>query len=200
METLSAICLGLALATACGMRVFLPLLALSAGVKMGLVSPSESFAWVGNTPVVMGLAIAAAVEVLGYFLPWVDHALDVIATPLAAVAGTLAAATQLVGIEHVDPMLGWAGSVLGGGGLATLTQGATVLTRAASTTTTLGFANPVVAAAETTGALTLSVAAVVLPIAGVLMVGAAGFLVWRWVKNSRAARANAARKVPCVAR
>ncbi len=188
METLSAICLGLALATACGMRVFLPLLALSAGVKMGLVSPGAGFAWVGNTPVLAGLGVAAGVEVLGYCVPWVDHALDVIATPLAAIAGTLAAATQLVGIEHVDPMLGWAGAVLGGGGLATLTQGATVLARAASTTTTLGFGNPVVAAAETTGALTLSVAAVLLPVAGVVMVGVAGFLVWRWVKASRAAQ------------
>ena len=190
METFSAICLGLALATACGMRVFLPLLALSAGMKLGVVSPSESFAWVGHTPVLVGLGVAATLEVLGYFIPWVDHALDVVATPLAAVAGTLAAATQLVGAEHIDPMLGWAGSVLGGGGLALLTQGATVLTRTASTATTAGLANPVVAAAETTGALTLSVAAVALPIAGVLMVGVAGYLTWRWVKVWRASRAG----------
>ncbi len=188
METLSALCLGLVLAAACGMRVFVPLLALSLGVKTGLVSPGEQLAWVGNTPVVAGLAAAAGLEALGYLIPWVDHALDVIATPLAAVAGTLVVAAPLLGAEHVHPMLGWAGAALGGGGLATLTQGATLLTRAASTTTTLGVANPVVSAAETTGAITLSVSAVLVPVAGLLMVGVAGYLAWRWIKRARAAR------------
>ncbi len=49
----------------------------------------------------MIFAVAAVCETLAYLIPWVDHAFDVIAAPLAVAAGALMAP-----IFKLDPMMG----------------------------------------------------------------------------------------------
>ena len=56
METLMGLCIGVGLASACGFRVFVPLLALSLAAKAGFVTTGENLAWIGSWPAVIALA------------------------------------------------------------------------------------------------------------------------------------------------
>jgi hypothetical protein len=166
MEFLASLCLGLGLAAACGFRVFMPVLALSLGSACGLVDLGPGWEWVGAWPTLAALSVAAVLELAGYYLPFVDHALDAAATPAAAVAGTLVAATQLTGADGatLHPALSWIASLILGGGVATGVQLGTVALRGVSTATTGGLGNPVVATAENTLAAGLSAASIALPV------------------------------------
>lgn len=189
IDTLVAVCMGLGLAAACGFRVFLPVAVLSVASKAGLVNLGEGFAWLGSWPAVIALCTACVVEIAGYYIPWVDHALDTLATPAAAVAGALVTASQLVPgdidpqtgaqISSVSPMLKWLGSILAGGGVAGLVQISTVLTRSLSTLTTLGTGNSVVATGENIAAVLLTVLAIVVPVLAVTLLLAVIFVVIR---------------------
>ncbi len=195
-ETVVAVCMGLGLAAACGFRVFLPVAVLSFASKMGLVNLGEGFAWLGSWPAVVGLSTACVLEIAGYYIPWVDHALDTIATPAAAVAGALVTASQIVPghidpqtgaqVTSVSPMLKWLGAILGGGGLAGLVQLSTVATRSLSTLTTLGTGNSVVATVENVSAVLLTVLAIVVPVLAVALVMAVVFLVIRRTRRTAA--------------
>lgn len=167
METIFSLAVGLGLAAACGFRVFLPLLGLGIGGATGVVTVSEGFGWVATTPALLALGTAAAAEIAAYYLPWVDHALDALATPVAVAAGVLAVAA--VGVD-LPPMLRWAIAVIGGGGIAGLLQGTTVLWRVKSTTLTGGLGNPVVATLEVIAAGVLAALAILAPILGAVVV------------------------------
>jgi hypothetical protein len=160
VEIFLSICLGLGLSAACGFRVFVPLLCLGVGARLGAVPLTEGFAWVATTPALIALAVATALEIAGYFIPWVDNALDSIAVPAATVAGTFAMGSVL---PDIDPFWRWTLAVIAGGGVATSTQLATTKARLTSTVTTGGAANPVLAAVEAVSSTVLSVLAVVWP-------------------------------------
>ncbi len=188
MDTLVSLCVGLGLAAACGFRVFLPLAIMSLASKAGMIHPSEHFAWVASWPAVMAFSTACLAEIAGYYIPWVDHALDAAATPAAIIAGSLVAVSQF---GHLDPLLGWSSGIIGGGGLAAAVQGLTVMTRAASTATTGGVGNPVVSTVENGAAATVATASIVSPIAvGVLIVLVLALVVRRVLaRRARAAKA-----------
>jgi hypothetical protein len=192
MEWVLAVCAGVGLAAACGLRVFVPLLVVSAGAKLGFVDLGEQMAWLGSWPALVSFAVAAVVEGLGYLVPWIDHGLDVVATPAALAAGTVVAASQFA---DMGPAAGWISAAILGGGAAAATQTANVTTRAASTVTTGGTLNPFVSLLHTAGALVMSVVAVVAPIMAIaaLAVVVLG-VVWFWRRRRRAGA-----QVPVVA-
>jgi hypothetical protein len=171
MESLVGVGVGLGLAAAAGFRIFLPLLALGIGAASGKLPLAAGFEWVGSTPALIAFGTAAVLEVLGYFIPYVDHLLDVVATPAAVGAGMLATAALAT---ELPPLLKWSAVIIGGGGLAGLVQGATALLRLKSTALTGGLGNPAVATFELFGSVTMIIVAVVLPL---LAVGLALFLV-----------------------
>lgn len=186
MEFLASLCLGLGLAAACGFRVFMPVLALSLGSACGLVDLGAGWEWVGAWPTVAALSVAAVLELAGYYIPFVDHALDAVATPAAAVAGTLVAATQLTGADGatLHPALSWIASLILGGGVATGVQLGTVALRGVSTATTGGLGNPVVATTENTLAAGLAVGSIVVPVVTVgVLVLAVALVVRRRLRN-----------------
>ncbi|MEH6407216.1 MAG: DUF4126 domain-containing protein, partial [Leeuwenhoekiella sp.] len=78
--------LGLGLATAVGFRVFLPLLVLSLATHFNIIPLQEGWQWVGSLPALILLISATIIEILGYYIPWVDNLLDTIAVPLAGIA------------------------------------------------------------------------------------------------------------------
>lgn len=80
-----------------------------------------------TTPAAIALGTATGLEIVAYYVPWLDHALDALATPAALIAGVIATAAVVV---DVPPLLRWAIALIGGGGAAGLIQGATVLLRA----------------------------------------------------------------------
>lgn len=163
-DLLLSICLGIGLSAACGFRVFIPLLAASAAAMSGHLRLAPGFEWLGTNPAFWVFATAAAVEVLAYAIPWVDHILDSIAGPAAVVAGSLVMASS---ITDMSPWLKWTLAIIAGGGSAALVQGSTMLVRGLSTTLTGGAGNLVVAILEGVFALGLSAMAVLAPLGAV---------------------------------
>jgi hypothetical protein len=105
-------------------------------------------------------------------VPWLDHLLDVVATPAAVLAGMIVSASVMV---ELPPLVKWGVALIAGGGVAGIVQGATMLTRLKSTVTTAGLANPLVSTAELAGSLATSLLSLVVPVLVLLLV--AGFCI-----------------------
>jgi hypothetical protein len=181
METLLAICAGLGLAAACGFRVFVPMLIASIAVNSGHLQVTPGMAWIGSTPALVTFFLATVLEVGGYYIPWLDHFLDTLATPAAVVAGTILTASM---VTHVDPYLRWTLAVIAGGGIAGAVQGTTVLARGVSLATTGGLGNPLVATMELGASVFASLAAIVAPFAAlILIIAVVSFLGFRALRR-----------------
>lgn len=180
IETAGSILVGIGLAAACGFRVFVPLLVLSIAARAGEVPLAPDFEWVASLPALIALATATVAEIGAYYIPWLDHALDAVATPAAMLAGVVATAAV---VPDLPPVLRWGLAVVAGGGIAGTVQGATVLTRLKSGAMTAGLANPVVASVELAGSIVTSVLAVVLPLLALALI--IGLLVWMYRTSRR---------------
>jgi hypothetical protein len=167
MDWFFPILIGVGLSAACGFRVFLPLLAMSIAAQLGLLNLSPGFEWIGSDPGAVAFAVATILEISGYFIPWLDHLLDTIATPAAVLAGVLATASLL---GDFSPLLRWSLAIIAGGGVAGLVQASTVALRGLSLTTTGGLANPAFSLLETLGAAGLSIFAILLPIVAIILI------------------------------
>ncbi len=182
-QTWVSIFLGIGLAASAGFRVFVPLFALSLAGYFGLLPLNAQWLWVASTPALIILAIACIAESMAYLIPFVDHALDALAVPLAGIAGTAVMASTMT---DVSPAMTWALAIIGGGGSAALIRGVAATGRVASTATTGGLANPVVSIAETGTAIGLSALAIFLPvIAAIAAVLVAVLILWgiRAIRN-----------------
>ena len=160
MSVITSVAVGIGLAAACGFRIFVPFLVLGAAARLGAVPLSAGFAWLASDEALIALAVATVLEAAAYKIPWLDHALDLLASPAAVVAGALATAAI---VTDLPPLLRFAVVVIGGGGAAALVQGATVLLRLKSAATTGGLGNPLVALFELFGSLVTSVLALLAP-------------------------------------
>lgn len=187
---LVSVAIGLGLAAAAGFRVFVPLLALGLASRQGLVPLAPGFEWIASPPALIAFGTATVVEVLAYHVPFLDHLLDVIATPSAIVAGTIASAAVLT---DLPPVVKWSVAVLAGGGAAGLVQTATVLARVGSTTFTGGLGNVLFASFELFGAVGTVVLAIALPMVALglllLLLVAAAVIVTRVARGKDAEHA-----------
>ena len=161
MSALLSVLLGIGLSAACGFRIFVPFLLVGIAARTGHAMLGPNFAWMASTPALIALGVAALVEIGAYYIPWLDHMLDVIATPAAVVAGVVMTASVVTGL---DPMLKWTLALIAGGGIAGTVQALTVGTRKASLLTTGGLANPVVSTLELLGSVLLTILAIALPL------------------------------------
>lgn len=161
-----AVAAGIALAAACGFRVFLPLMASSIAARTGYIDPSGGFEWLDSNVALALFGAASLAEVAGYYVPWFDHALDTIASPAAVIAGTVAAAAAF---GDVHPALKWSSALVAGGGAAAMVQTSTVATRALSGGTTGGLGNPIVATFELVASVVMSVLAILVPILALIL-------------------------------
>ncbi len=153
--------IGIGLAAASGFRVFLPMFAVSLASYMGWIPMNDTFAWLSGLPTLITTGIATVVEILAYYIPYVDHLLDTLSVPLATVAGSVLFASQFADIGTFPQ---WALALIAGGGTAAAISSGFAGTRAASTATTGGLGNSVVATTETAGAGIMSVLAMAAPI------------------------------------
>ncbi len=161
METFLGITVGIGLSAACGFRVFVPLLVMNLASLTGHIHLSSGFAWIGSGFATVAFSTATLVELLGYYIPGVDHILDIAATPAAIVAGTVATASIAA---DVSPVLKWTLALIAGGGIAGLVQGTTVAIRAISSTSTGGIGNPLFSTLELAGSIITAVLAIFVPI------------------------------------
>ena len=128
---LMAILMGISLSAASGFRVFLPPFLLSIVARFDLVwfldlNPnwySIRILHFDTRHLLSGIATIA--EFAGYYVTWIDNALDTIATPTSILAGIAMTAIVL----GTDPIIQWAIAVIAGGGVSATIQSATVATK-----------------------------------------------------------------------
>lgn len=168
MSVLTSVAVGLGLAAACGFRLFVPFLVLGIAARLGEVPLTSGFAWLASNEALLALTVATVLEAAAYKVPWLDHLLDLLASPAAVFAGMLASAAV---VTDLPPLLRWGAIVIGGGGAAALVQGATVLARVKSAVTTGGMGNPLVALWELGSAFVTSVLAILAPLLALLLLG-----------------------------
>lgn len=179
-HALIGIALGIGLAAATGFRIFIPLLIAGLAARFDVVPLGESFQWLESTPALLMLGTAAVAETLAYYIPGVDHVLDVVASPATLAAGVVASASVMT---DIPPAVMWPVAVIAGGGAAGLTKGSTALLRAKSGVMTGGLANPVVSTVETVGATGLAVLAIAVPL--LCLAAIVALLYWATRKTGR---------------
>lgn len=161
MEAILGIAVGIGLSAACGFRVFVPLLIMNLAALSGQIHLPSDFVWIGSFYATIAFGTATIIEVLGYYIPGVDHILDIIATPAAIAAGTITTASMAV---DLSPFLKWTLALIAGGGIAGLVQGATVTMRAKSSLATAGMGNPLISTLELVAAIILALLAIIVPV------------------------------------
>lgn len=184
-ETILSILTGIALSAACGFRVFVPMLIVSLAsytgpplslppildwVKslIGQIPLAPGFEWIGTPIALKAFGIATLCEIAAYYIPWLDHLLDHIASPAAVLAGILIMASSVTGLS---PFLHWVLAIIAGGTMAGVVQGITIGARAGSTATSLGTTNWIVSTVEAIGSFALSILALLLPAVLLIAIG-----------------------------
>jgi hypothetical protein len=178
LSVLLSVASGLALAAAAGFRAFVPLLAAGLAIHSGWVEPARGFDWLGEPFVLVALSVATLAEIAAYYVPGVDHALDLIGAPVAVAAGVIAAAGVMVGLPD---WLRWLTAIGAGGAVATAGHALNAVGRAKTGAASGGLGNPVYSTAELGGSLLFSVLGLVLPLLAVVAVLALGaWALHRW--------------------
>lgn len=189
-DILVASSLGLGLAAASGFRVFIPPFLYGLFLRIDMVPISIPMTgiseWMASDIGLIILGVAMIVEILGYYVPWIDNLLDTIASPAAIIAGVMMMSSTL---SDTHPALQWGASIIAGGGVSGTIQIGTVATRAVSTATTGGLGNPIVSTIEAGACIVCTILAILLPIIAlflvILLVGFSGKQVQkRFFKNS----------------
>ncbi len=104
MDPLLGIPVGLALSTAAGLRVFVPLLLTSVAARNGYLALTPSMAWIASDAALVAFVTAATIEIAAYYVPWLDNLVDAIATPAAITAGIIEMAAVT---PELPPLLRW---------------------------------------------------------------------------------------------
>ncbi|MFT4022839.1 MAG: DUF4126 domain-containing protein [Flavihumibacter sp.] len=167
-EVFLAVAMGIGLSACCGFRVFLPLLVAAVAARSGLLPVQYGMEWLGSWTAIICLGTAMVLEILAYYIPFIDNILDAIATPLAVGAGTLVA-FSVFPTGEMEPLYRWGMALLAGGSLAGTIQIGSGLLRLLSSKTTAGTGNGAVATGENMAALGGSLASLWVPVLAALV-------------------------------
>jgi hypothetical protein len=189
VDTALSVFIGIGLSAAVGFRIFVPFLVMSIAALSGNLDLAPGFDWVGTYYALIAFLVATVVEVLAYYIPWVDNVLDTVATPAAIVAGIVATAAV---VTDMSPLLKWSLALIAGGGAAATVQATTVAVRGASSLTTGGIGNPVVATGELGGSTITSLLAIIVPVLTFILLIVTGVFVWRGLRSVRRRRQKSA--------
>jgi len=154
-----------------------PLLAMNLASLTGHLHLSPGFEWIGSHYTSIAFGTATLVEVLAYTIPWLDHILDLVASPAAIVAGIIATASVVM---DLSPFLKWTLALIAGGGAAAIVQGVTVLLRTKSSALTAGTGNVFVSTLELIGSILTALLAIIVPIVCVALISfLCIFVIWK---------------------
>ena len=164
-----AIVMGISLSACCGFRVFTPLFIFSASGYFELlpITIAPEYNWAISLYAMIFLGIATITEMLAYYVPWLDNALDVIATPSAVIAGSC---TGLIVMSDLPPFMQWGIALIAGGGSSGIIQFSTAAIRATSTATTAGCANSIITFFENLASIILPIIAIVAPFIAIVLI------------------------------
>lgn len=179
--------LGLGLASATGLRTFLPLLmlALSAKFEMFGVRLIDQMDWLVSWPAIAALATATVAEFLGDKVPAIDHGLNAIGYVTRPVAGAIAAGSVF---WNVDPSAAAIAGLIVGAPAALAFNAAQTGVRVGSTATTGGLGNPLVSLVEDVLAFLTVIVAFLAPIIIPIVVIVLIVVVFRLARGLRARR------------
>jgi hypothetical protein len=183
-EFLPALALAIALAASAGLRAWLPLLLAGGLARAGVLDLGDSFSFLASDKALVLFGVATVVELVGDKVPAVDHALDVIGTPLRPAAGALLAASVLGTVS--DPLTALVLGTAVGAPSALVPHAAKTALRAVSTTLTGGLANPVLSFLEDAISLITFVLAILVPVLVVALLGITLFFVLRLLRRRQA--------------
>ncbi len=167
METLLSIFIGIGLSAAVGFRIFIPFLIASIAAYTGHLDLSTYSSWIGTLPALIAFAIATVVEIIAYYVPWLDNILDTIEHPMAIFAGIILTGSV---ITEFSPFLKWSLAIIAGGSVAGTIQAATGFARFKSSALTGGAGNSVVSTVEAGSSIGLSLMAIFIPVVALLIV------------------------------
>ena len=181
--------LGLGLASATGLRTFLPLLMLALAAKFELfdVRLIEQMDWLVSWPAIAALATATIAEFAGDKVPAVDHALNAVGYVTRPVAGAVAAGSVF---WAVDPTAAAVAGIIVGAPAALAFNAAQTGARVGSTATTGGLANPLVSFVEDALALATVLVAFLAPILEPALLIVLAIVVFRLARRLRTGRAT----------
>ena len=182
-EFLTTLALAIALAASAGLRAWLPLLLAGGLARLGVLDVGPSFQFLASTKALVLFGVATAIELVGDKIPALDHALDVIGTPLRPAAGALLAASVLGTVT--DPLTSLVLGTAVGAPSALVPHAAKAAVRAASTTVTGGIANPLLSFLEDAISIVVFVLAVLVPLVVVAALGFTLYLASRWLRRHR---------------
>ena len=179
--------LGLGLASATGLRTFLPLLmlALAARFQMFGVRLIDQMDWLVSWPAIAALGVATTAEFLGDKIPAVDHGLNAVGYVTRPVAGAIAAGSVF---WAVDPTLAAGAGLIVGAPAALAFNAAQTGVRVGSTATTGGLGNPVVSLIEDVLAVLTVILAFLAPIVIPVALIALAVIVFRLARRIRDGR------------
>ena len=185
-----AIGMGLALATTCGLRAFLPLLAISVLSAVGKIDLADGFMWMASPAAMVCFGTAVIAEVAADKIPAVDHVLDAAGVLVKPTAAALVTASMVHGF---DPMLALVLGVMTGGVAAEAVHVAKAKARLMSSALTGTVANPILSTAEDALAVFGVVLSILVPILGlVVMLLLTAWILTRWQKRRAASSLAAA--------
>lgn len=176
--------LGLGLASATGLRTFLPLLMLALAARFGLfgIHLNEQMHWLADWPAIAALGVAAVVEFAGDKIPVVDHGLNVLGAFTRPVAGAVAAGSVFAGL---DPATAAIAGLIVGAPTAFAFNAAQGGARLTSTATTGGIGNPILSLIEDVLSFLTVMLAFVLPILVPVLMIVLAVLLFRLAKRLR---------------
>jgi len=180
-EFLPALALAIALAASAGLRAWLPLLLAGGLARLGVLDVGPSFGFLASNEALVLFGVATVVELVGDKVPAVDHALDVIGTPLRPAAGALLAASVLGTVS--DPLTALVLGTAVGAPSALVPHAAKTALRTVSTTLTGGLANPVLSFLEDALSLVTFVLAVLVPVLVVVLMAITLFIALRLLRR-----------------
>jgi hypothetical protein len=150
---------------------------MNLAVLTGHLHLSPRFEWIGSYYATIAFGTATVVEVLAYYIPWLDHILDLIASPAAIIAGMVVTASVVM---DISPFLKWTLAIIAGGGAAAIVQGVTVTLRTKSSLMTAGAGNVLVSSVELAGSVVTALLAIIVPILClILLASLCIFVIWK---------------------
>jgi hypothetical protein len=182
METLLGFAIGLGLSAAAGFRLVVPFLVMSLASLSGHLSLAPDMAWIGTSPALTAFAIATLLEILVYFIPWVDDVMGALSVPVAVIAGTVITASF---VTDMSPFLRWALALMAGGTVAGSVDVLTTGLRFASTAATGGLGNWLVSIGELLSSTILALLSIASPLISIALV--VFLVVWCLRKAQRTA-------------
>lgn len=174
---LIAVCLGLGLAAATGLRAFLPLLIVAVLARFQVLGLDfgDRFDWLSSNTALIALSVAVVVEVVLDKIPVADSLMDTVMTVARPV---LAVVLVMASFSKADPALMPLLALIAGPA-ALISHGGKALTRPVVTTTTGGLGNPVASVLEDVWSVVLVGLALVAPLLIPLALVLTAWVGWR---------------------